>query len=125
MPQPYPSFWPRPDHRKPKSLKTRITEQQKQDLYDRKITTRDLAKILNIHERYLSYTFPGKVEVINKKPLIEARKAYKVEIAKQILEGKYSIVQAARVANVSYNTMQRFLQKAKSLYPTLADGYRK
>jgi len=68
--------------------------------------------------------FSGKQEVFNKKPLVEARKAYKIEIGKLILEGKYSIVQASAVANVSYNTMQRFLQKAKLAYPELAKLYR-
>jgi hypothetical protein len=121
----YPTHWPRFNSLKPKSLQSRITEQQKHDLFERRITTRDLAKLLDVHERYLSFKYAGKQEVINKKPLIEARKAYKIEIAKQVLEGKYSIVQAANVANVSYNTMQRFLQKAKLVYPDLANAYRK
>lgn len=113
MTEPYPKTWPRPIKTKPKSLQTRITEQQKLDLYNRVITTRDLAKQLDVHERYLSYSFPRKVPVINKKPLIEARKAFKLEMGKQVLSGKYTVTQAAEVANVAYNTMRRFVEKAR------------
>lgn len=109
----YPSHWPRPNPRKTNSLQTRISEQQKHDLFERRITTRDLAKLLDVHEQYLSYMFPGKERIIDKKPLIEARKAYKLEIAKQVIEGRYSVGQAAKVANVSYNTMKRFITRAK------------
>lgn len=121
----YPTHWPRPNALKPLNLATRITEQQKHDLYERRITTRDLAIALDVHERYLSYMFPGKEPIVDKTPLIEARKAFKLEIAKEILQNKYSILQGSRVANVSYNTMQRFLAKAKLKFPHLVEGYRK
>lgn len=109
----YPSHWPRPNKTRPTALQTRITEQQKEDLYHRRITTRDLAKQLNVHERYLSYMLPGKVPIIDKKPLIEARKAFKLEMGKQVIQGKYTIRQAADASNVTYNTMRRFVEKAK------------
>ena len=83
-------------------------------MYNRRITTRDLAVLLNVHERYLSYMYPGKIAVSNKKALIEARKLFKLAIAKEVIDGKYSTAQAARVAYVSYNTMRRFVKKAKN-----------
>lgn len=119
----YPSFWPKADPLKPELLQSRITEQQKEDLYSRKVTTRELAKLLEVHETYLSYRFPFKLPVVDKKPLIEARKAFKLEIAVQVLKGRYSIQQAADAAYVSYNTMQRFVQKAKLAHPELLAGY--
>lgn len=109
----YPEHWPKPNKR-PKALASRITEEQKEKLYNRQITTRDLAKELDVHEQYLSYMFPGKVAVINKKPLIEARKLYKLDLARQVKEGKYTITQAAAMAYTSYNTMRRFVKKVQN-----------
>ena len=115
MTQPYPSHWPRPDRQRPTTLASRITEQQKLALYNRVITTRHLAAVLNVHERYLSALFSSKVPIIDKKPLIEARKAFKLEIAKQVNEGKYTTKEGAKVANVTYKTMRRFMERAKNL----------
>ena len=121
----YPADWPRPNVHKPLSLQTRITELQKHDLYHRRITTKDLATQLGVHARYLSYMFPGKEPIVDKAPLIQARRDFKLAIAREILQNKYNIVHGAKIANVSYNTMQRFLAKAKVLYPIDAEGYRK
>lgn len=111
--QPYPPHWPQPDPNRPKSLVSRVTEEQKHALYNRIITTRALAKTLGVHEQYLSYRFPGKVPLPNKKLLIEARKEYKLEIAKLVLKGVYTVRAAAKVAHVSYNTMSRYVTKAR------------
>lgn len=111
----YPSSWPRPNSKKPLSVQSRITEQQKEDLYNRRITTRALAKILGIHERYCSALFPHKVQLRDRKVLMEARKAYKLEVANQVIQGKYTTTEAAKIAFVSYNTMQRFVAKARAL----------
>ena len=121
--EPYPCYWPKANPRKPNALQSRITEQQKRDLYSRTITTKALSELLEVHEGYLSYVFTGKVRILDKKPLIEARKEYKIEVAKDILQGKYSIQQAANIAYVSYNTMQRYLNKAKIRFPELAINY--
>jgi len=69
--------------------------------------------------------FPGKEPIVDKTPLIQARRDFKLAIAREILQNKYNIVHGAKIANVSYNTMQRFLAKAKVLYPIDAEGYRK
>jgi AraC-like DNA-binding protein len=119
----YPPFWPKANSHKPGSLQSRITEQQKTDLFNRRITTRALAKTLGVHEKYLSYKFYTKVEIVDKRPLIEGRKNYKLEVALQVLKGDHSIQQAADLAFVSYNTMQRFVAKAKKLSPELIAPY--
>ena len=121
----YPTEWPKPDPLRPSSLRTRITEQQKEDLYLRKTTTRDLAKMLNVAEKYLSVMYPGKEPIYNKRPLIEARREFRVEVAKKILEGQYTTSQAADIACVSVNTMYRALHKAKIGYPSLAEQFGK
>ena len=112
---PYPSSWPRPDPKRPTSLASRITEEQKLRLYNREVTTRELAAVLNVHENYLSYKFPTKAPIPDTKKLLQARKEYKLEIAKQVLSNRYTIGQAAKIAHTSYNTMARFVAKAKLL----------
>lgn len=109
----YPDHWPKPDRRRPTLIQSRVTEQQKLDLYNRKLTTRDLAKLLNVHETYLSALFPGKVAIIDKKPLIEARRAYNTEMAKLVISGRYTVKEAAGIAFTTVKTMRRFMQKVK------------
>jgi transposase-like protein len=121
----YPSFWPKANPKKPEALQSRITEQQKRDLYHRQITTRDLAKLLNVHEKWLSRLFYSKEPICDKRPLIEARKLFKLDIAVQVLNGTYSMQQGADRAFVSYNTMQRYVQKAKEKHPELVEVYAK
>lgn len=120
----YPAFWPKPNPQKPGSLQTRITEQQKIDLFNRNITTRELARDLGVHEKYLSFRFYTKQEITDKKPLIETRKLYKLEIAVMVLKGTYGVQEAADLAYVSYNTMQRCVQKAKLVHPELVETYK-
>lgn len=119
----YPETWPQPVRTQPNLVQSRITEQQKSDLYNRVISTRDLAETLGVHETYLSGKFPGKVPLANRKVLLDTRKAFKLSIAKDILTGKYSIRQAADLAFTSYNTMHRCLAKAKEVHPELVAGY--
>lgn len=115
----YPEHWPKPNPDKPKSLPSIITEQQKEDLYNRRITTTALAKELNVSFKWLSYTFTGKVPIHDKRPLIQARREYRILIACDVLKGKYSIIEAAKIVFCSRNTMQRYINKAKAKYPEL------
>lgn len=111
--QPYPTHWPQPTKTRPTSVASRITEAQKLNLFNRVITTRDLAKDLDVHERYLSSLFPGKIEVVDKKPIIAARKLYKLELAKLVIAGTYTTRQAAEISNSTYKTMARFVKKVR------------
>lgn len=121
----YPRHWPEPDPHKPYLVRSRITELQKFQLYHRLITTRQLAKDLDIAEKYLSSMFPGKVPIVDKRPLTAARKAIKLELAKDVLLGKLSLRQASEQLHVSYSTMLRIFKEAKKLNPELTDGYQK
>ena len=116
----YPDEWPKPNPFKPLALASRITETQKEDLYQRRVSTRDLAQALNVHEKYLSDQFPGKIPTPKKRELINARKAYRMSLARGVLEGRYTVKRAAEIAYVSYNTMQRIFKKAKLEHPELA-----
>lgn len=120
----YPKTWPKANPYKPKLIQSRITEAQKNALYHREISTRELAKQLNTHEKYLSTLFPGKEPIRSKKDLIKARAAYRLTLAKQVLEGKYTIKEASDIAYVSYSTMQRVFTRAKSMYPELLAAYK-
>jgi len=111
---PYPDTWPKPTH-KGYTLVCRITEQQKLELYNRVITTRALAKLLNVREAYLSTIFPGKIEpskvqrnrVQKRKIFLETRQAFRREQAARVYAGSLSIAQAAELANTSYRNMAR------------------
>lgn len=116
----YPDDWPKPNPFKPLALANRITEQQKEDLFHRRVSTRDLARELKVHEKYLSDQFPGKVETPKKRDLITARKTYRLALALGALEGKYTVKKASEMAYVSYNTMQRIFKEVKASHPDLA-----
>lgn len=120
----YPKTWPKPNPYKPKLVQSRVTEAQKQALYRREISTRELARQLGTHEKYLSTLFPGKEMTRSKSDLIKARVHYRITLAKQVLEGKYTIGEASKIAYVSYSTMQRFFAKAKRKYPELLVQYK-
>lgn len=111
----YPVTWPKANPKRPDTVASRTTEQQRLDLWERRITTRELAKQLGVHEKYVSSVFPGKQPIFNKKPLIEARKALKLELGREVIKGKYSISQAAKIAFVSYNTMMRAVNKVREI----------
>lgn len=116
----YPQDWPKANPRSPRSVASRITEEQKYALYNRTITTRELAKTLGVHEAYLSSVFPGKVkpvpqqiqEAMHKKRAI--RLVFRGLLARRVLKGEISLASATTNANVSERTMRRVLKKVQS-----------
>lgn len=119
----YPATWPKPDPKRPDCLASRMTEQDRVDLYERRITTRALAKKYGVHERHVSFMYPGKKPLVDQAKLALIRKEFKLAVAKEVLEGKYTSREASNKAHVSYNTMLRFVAKAKKLHPELAKTY--
>lgn len=89
-------------------------------LYNREITTRDLAKLLDVHENYLSTLFPGKVtpisqqieEGMHKKRAI--RKVFRTLWARKVIKKEVSVADAANHTAVSKRTMQRIVRKLQS-----------
>lgn len=119
MSLPYPSTWPKPSVRYPDSLASRITEEQKLALYNREVTTRDLAKALNVLESTLSACFPGKVQSTaaaraSKKELLATRKAFRTALAKRIIAGEISTMTAANNNKIPYRSMARVVQALKN-----------
>lgn len=119
----YPDTWPSADPARPEALHSRITEKEKEDLYQRRVTTRELAASLGVHEKWLSARFPGKAPIPNTKVLIQARREYKIEMGKRVLQGLHTINEAAKMVHVSWNTMYRYVKKAKTLNPELAANF--
>jgi predicted transcriptional regulator len=111
----YPNSWPRPSYANIKSVVYRITEQQKEDLYSRKVTTRDLAKVLGVREDYLSSLFPGKIEPMERgrKELLQVRKEFRAEFARKVLSGELTLKKAGVLARTPYRTMARIVQTLK------------
>ncbi len=115
----YPDFWPQPDKAHPEYVQSRITEEQKIALYNRAITTRELASVLGVSERHLSTYFTGKCPIPDKRALTKARREYKIELAKEVLIGKYTVKEASKIAFTSYSTMLRRVKEAAERFPEL------
>jgi hypothetical protein len=119
--QPYPASWPQPTGINRNLLVNKVTEQQKLDLYNRVITTRDLAKLLEVSEEYISTLFPGKVpanglrnRATRRREFVKVRKAFRLEQAKLVLAGKLTAAKAAEQSFTSYRTIARLVQHVKS-----------
>ncbi len=111
---PYPAHWPKPNPLRPRTLPSRISEDQKVDLYNRRITTRALAQTLNVTERWLSRTFTGKRQAENKAEKRKARQAFREFHANRHIRGEISLLQAADAACTSYSTIRRVVIELKS-----------
>lgn len=115
----YPSSWPRPVPYKPEIVASRITEQEKHDLYERRLTTRDLALRLGVSETYLSTLFPGKiagptrVDEESRKLLMETRKEYRNSFGQRVLSGELTIRKAGVLSRTPYKTMSRVVLALK------------
>lgn len=110
----YPEKWPQATDRVT-SVVSRITHDQKRALYERVITTRNLAKELGVTEVHLSYLFPGKVTVWKKfkQELTATRLQYRRVVAEKVVAGEFTIIQAADAARTSSRTMARMVQTVR------------
>jgi hypothetical protein len=77
------------------------------DLYNRRVTTRELAKKYGTTEKWMSQTFSGKVRVAKASQRKAARNAFREFHAQQVVAGQVNIYQAAEAAYTSYSTMRR------------------
>lgn len=126
----YPDHWPKPKKytsetgraTHPKALINRITEAEKQALYERKITTRALAAKYGVNESYVSKLFPGKVKNTetlrqmqkDKRELRAVRKAFRVSLAKRVLNNELSTAEAAIQARITYREMARTVKAVRT-----------
>lgn len=119
----YPDQWPKPNART-WTLVSRITDQDKLDLYNKVTTVKALAKKYNTNASYLASLFPGRhiTPRVRKKDLLLAktREEFRFEVCKRVLRGEITIGKASEICSCSYNTMQRWVKTAKTKFPDLA-----
>ena len=110
----YPNSWPKASSRTD-ALASKVTEEQKEALYNRKITTRELAKLLRVNESYLSSLFPTKAQPDSqaKRVLIAIRKEFRQTQAVKVAHKQLTTEQAALICRTSYRTMARAVQLAR------------
>lgn len=103
-----------------KTLRQRITAAQLDDLRNRRVTTRALAKELGVTEGHLSRVFPGKIPsqaktvMQEKARLRKIRDDYRQSLAKQVVDGQLTVSQAAAQAYCHERTMFRHLKRIRN-----------
>ena len=95
-------------------IRKRIPKELYDDLYNRRKTVREVAKILGVNENYLSHAIPERAPKRNPKLLCATRRLYQDQIAREVLEGKHSIYKGAELAHVSERTFYRRLAKLRA-----------
>jgi len=90
-------------------IRNRMSKDLYDDLYNRRKTVRDVAKILNVSENYLSHAIPERAPKRNPKLLKVTRRMYQDQIARETLEGKHTTKEGAELAFVSERTFFRRL----------------
>ena len=94
-------------------IQDRIPQDLYQDMYNRRKTVREVAKILGVSENYLSHAIPERAPKRNPKLLKVTRRMYQNQIARETLQGKHTVVQGAELAHVSERTFYRRLKAIK------------
>lgn len=105
------------------TLREKITPQQIDDLRNRRVSGRTLAAILGVGEEWLSRNYstkkinkiPGPVNaaVIEKRLLAAVRREFRNSIAKDVINGKKNIDDAARQACCTQRTMYRHVKRLR------------
>lgn len=94
-------------------IRERMPKDLYNDLYTRRKTVREVAKILNVSENYLSHAVPERAPKRNPKLLKVTRRMYQDQIARETLQGKHTVKQGADLAHVSERTFYRRLKALK------------
>ena len=108
---PIPTTWPKPNPENHDALVSRVTPDDLSDLYNRRVTTRALAKKYEVSEKWMSFLYPGKRPLADKKVKVKAKSAFREFHAKRVLRREVTTLQAAEAALVSYSTMRRIVLK--------------
>ena len=94
-------------------IRERIPKDLYDDLYNRRKTVREVAKILDLNENYLSHAIPERAPKRNIKLLRVTRRMFQDNLARETIEGKHSVAEAADLAHVSERTMFRRMKALK------------
>ena len=98
-------------------LANRITAQQKDDLHNRRIRTKDLAVILGVTANHLSKMYPDKVPGLglqnlrDKRRLRQVRNEFRETLAWRVTRGEITVLRASEIAHCSCRNMYRYLAK--------------
>lgn len=95
-------------------IKERIGKELYDDLYHRRKTVREVARILGVSENYLSHAIPERAPKRNPKLLRATRRLFQDQIAREVIEGKHTIYKGAELAHVSERTFYRRLAKLRA-----------
>lgn len=88
-------------------IRDRIPKDLYEDLFNRRVTVRKAAAILNVSETYLSRAIPERAPKRNTKLLRITRRLYQDQVAREYLAGKHTAAEAANLAHVTLRTMYR------------------
>lgn len=91
-------------------IRDRMTKDLYNDLYTRRKTVREVARIMGVSENYLSHAIPERAPKRNPRLLKVTRRMYQDQIARETIEGKHSVKQGADLAHVSERTFYRRLR---------------
>lgn len=95
-------------------IRERMAKELYDDLYHRRKTVREVAKIVGVSENYLSHAIPERAPKRNPKLLKATRRLFQDQIAREVLEGKHTIYKGAELAHVSERTFYRRLAKLRT-----------
>lgn len=96
-----------------KHIRERIPKDLYDDLYNRRKTVREVAKLLNLNENYLSHAIPERAPKRNSALLRATRELFQANLAKETIERKHRVRDAADLAHVSERTMYRRMKKVR------------
>jgi transcriptional regulator GlxA family with amidase domain len=99
-------------------IRNRIPKDLYDDLYTRRKTVRQVAKELEVTENYLSHSIPERAPKPNPKLLKLTREMYRMQLARETLDGKHTVRKGAELACVSERTFYRRMKKARNAKPS-------
>ena len=94
-------------------IRDRMPKELYHDLYTRRKTVREVAKIMGVSENYLSHAIPERAPKRNPSLLKVTRRMYQDQIARETKEGKHTVKQGADLAYASERTFYRRLKALK------------
>jgi len=92
-------------------VRDRMTQAQKDDLFYRRKSVRQLAKELGVTENYLTHAMPERAPKRNPKLLRATRRLFQLQVAREVQEGKHTVQAGSDLACISERTMYRRLSQ--------------
>jgi predicted transcriptional regulator len=94
-------------------IRDRMPKELADDLYNRRKTVREVARIMGVTENYVSHALPERAPKKNPKLLKVTRRLYQNTIAQEVLDGKHTVYKGAELAHISERTMFRRMRQLK------------